>query len=68
LDKLAESRAIEKRDYDHFVAEYTKTKAGLTAKLVICKAKIAKLTAEIAVLTKRINIATDELHAQEERL
>lgn len=62
LDKLAESRAIEKRDYDHFVTEYNKTKAGLTAKLNKCIAKIALLTAEIGQLTKRINLAEAELH------
>jgi len=40
LAKIAESRAIEKADYDHWVNEYEKTKEGLNEKLEDTNGKI----------------------------
>jgi len=60
LDKIAESRAIEKADYDHWMREYNQTKTNLTTKLDETNAAISKLEIEIATLTKRINLATAE--------
>lgn len=68
LNKIATSREIEKRDYDHWVNEYTKTKTTLNQKLTDTKAKIAQLTLDIGILTKRIGIASAELADQLVRL
>jgi uncharacterized coiled-coil DUF342 family protein len=40
IGKIAESREIERKDYEHWVSEYTNTRDALSA-------KVAELTAEI---------------------
>jgi hypothetical protein len=52
LNKIAESRAIEKTDYDHWVAEYTKTKTQLEEKKAETEAKITQLNTEIVIKNK----------------
>jgi len=68
LDKIAESRQIEKDDYDHWCAEYNQTKTNLSNMLQETLDKIAQLNIDISVLTKRINLASTELAEQITRL
>ena len=64
LDKIAESREIERRDYQNFVEEYKANREGQLAKLDEVKGKIANLELEIQTLNKRIASATNERDEQ----
>ena len=67
LNKIAESREIERRDYQNWMEEYEVNREGQVARLDETKAQIANLELEIAALTKRINNATIERDEQYER-
>jgi hypothetical protein len=62
LNKIAESREIERRDYQHWIEEYNTTRQQLSDKVAQLTAEIDQLTSEIDTLTKRINAATTERH------
>jgi flagellar motility protein MotE (MotC chaperone) len=68
LNKIAESREIERRSYQHWVDEYNRTRDEVNVKLNEIKADIANLDQEIAALNKRINAATEERKEQTERV
>lgn len=67
IGKIAESREIERKDYEHWVNEYTNTRNALTDKVAELTAEINQLETEIDTLTKRINEAEAEKASQEER-
>jgi hypothetical protein len=60
LNKIAESKEIERRAYEHWVSEYVRVRAEYTAKLEKVNGEIFNLDTEIAALNKRINMLTTE--------
>jgi len=60
LEKIADSREIERRDYEHWVSEYISTKNTLLAKVDELSADIDQLDFDIDTLTRRINEANNE--------
>jgi hypothetical protein len=60
LNKIAESKEIERRSYEHWVEEYVRVRGEYTAKLEKTNGEIFNLDTEIAALNKRINNATNE--------
>lgn len=67
LNKIAESREVERRAYQHWVSEYETTRAGVVSKLDEIKGQIGNLETEIAALNKRITNATNEKAEQDTR-
>jgi outer membrane murein-binding lipoprotein Lpp len=67
LAKISESREIERRDYQHWLEEYTTTFNQLSEKEQALTAEIDQLESEIDTLTKRINAAKAEKHDTEVR-
>jgi len=67
LNKIAESREVERRDYQHWVEEYNTTRDSLSEKLNEIIAEIANLEGEIAALNKRITNAQNEKAEQDQR-
>jgi len=68
LEKIADSREIERRDYDGWVSEYQDTRAREVSKLEETDFQISVLQGEISALNKRISIAQDERDEQTNRL
>jgi len=60
LDKIAESRDIERKEYEAYVAEYDADREAAVTSLNETVQQIADLTTEINTLTKRINAARAE--------
>nr|AWX67865.1 trichocyst matrix protein T2-A [Philasterides dicentrarchi]QEE82883.1 trichocyst matrix protein T2-A [Philasterides dicentrarchi] len=67
LDKISESREIERRDYQHWMEEYKNFRNQLLDKLVQVNKEIADLEQQIAALNKRIAQCQAEKADQEER-
>jgi len=67
LERIADSREIERKEYESWVAEYQETKERQIKLLEDTDAQIQNLVAEISALNKRISIATDEKDEQKER-
>lgn len=68
MDKIAESREIERVDYEHWVNEYTVTWGNLDARATETEAEIAELDSEINTLTNRIAMAKGEKTEMENRI
>jgi len=67
LEKIAESREIERREYEAYVAEYDNVRANQVTLLNETQAQIYNLENEISALNKRIDNATSERDEQQER-
>lgn len=67
LERIADSREIERKEYEAWVAEYEETRERQVGLLNETEAYIQNLVAEISALNKRIAIATDERDEQVER-
>jgi serine protease inhibitor len=60
LNKIAESKEIERRSYEHWVEEYVRAREEYVSKLEKVSGEIFNLDTELAALNKRINNATNE--------
>jgi predicted nucleic acid-binding Zn-ribbon protein len=67
LEKIAESREIQRREYEAWVAEYLDQRESQVSFLNATRIAIENLENEISALTKRINNATAERDEQRER-
>jgi predicted nucleic acid-binding Zn-ribbon protein len=67
LERIAESREIERREYEAWVAEYVEAREAQVSLYHTTEAQIENLENEISALTKRINNATAERDEQRER-
>jgi chromosome segregation ATPase len=67
LERIADSREIERKEYEAWVAEYEENRARQVKLLEDTDAQIQNLIAEISSLNKRISIAQDERDEQRER-
>jgi phage host-nuclease inhibitor protein Gam len=67
LERIAESREIERREYEAWVEEYTEARQAQVDLYNQTEAQIENLENEISALTKRINNATLERDEQHER-
>jgi len=67
LERIAESREIERREYEAWVAEYQDAREAQVSLYHATEAQIENLENEISALTKRINNATSERDEQRER-
>lgn len=67
LESIADSREVERRAYEAWVAEYEETRASYIALLEETQEQISQLVAEISSLNKRISIAQDERDEQRDR-
>jgi chromosome segregation ATPase len=67
LESIADSREVERRAYESWVAEYEETRANTIQLLEEAQAHITQLVAEISSLNKRISIAQDEREEQRDR-
>jgi predicted nucleic acid-binding Zn-ribbon protein len=67
LERIAESREIERREYEAWVAEYTEAREAQVSLYNTTESQIENLENEISALTKRINNATAERDEQRER-
>jgi DNA repair exonuclease SbcCD ATPase subunit len=67
LERIAESREIERREYEAWVAEYQEAREAQVTLYNATEAQIENLENEISALTKRINNATSERDEQRER-
>lgn len=67
LETIADSREVERRAYEAWVAEYEETRARTIGLLEETQAQITQLVAEISSLNKRIAIAQDEREEQRDR-
>lgn len=64
LNKIAESREVERRDFQNWMEQYTAERENQVMRLDNVKAEISNLELEVAALTKRINNATIERDEQ----
>jgi len=64
LEKIADSREIERKEHDAWTKEYQETRAREITKLQAVDATISNIQAEISALNKRISIASDEKDEQ----
>lgn len=67
LETIADSREVERRAYESWVAEYEETRARTIGLLEETQEQILQLVAEISSLNKRISIAQDEREEQRNR-
>jgi hypothetical protein len=67
LEQIADSREIERRAYEAWVAEYEENRARTLQLLEETQEQITQLIAEISSLNKRISIAQDEREEQRDR-
>jgi len=67
LEKIAESREIQRREYEAWVSEYQDARDAQVSLLNQTVAQIENLENEISALTKRIDNATAERDEQRER-
>jgi len=67
LERIAESREIERREYEAWVEEYTAAREAQVNLYHETESQIENLQNEISALTKRINNATSERDEQKER-
>jgi len=67
LNKISESREIERKDFQHWVEEYNQARGGLVDRLNEVNNQISTLEGEIATLNKRISNAQYEKEEQDKR-
>jgi predicted nucleic acid-binding Zn-ribbon protein len=67
LEKIAESREIQRREYEAWVEEYTAAREAQVTLYRETESQIENLQNEISALTKRIDNATAERDEQRER-
>jgi len=67
LEKIAESREIERREYEAYVSEYDANRSAQVQLLNETQAQIFNLENEISALNKRLENATSERDEQRER-
>jgi len=68
LEKISQSREIERKDYQHWVDEYQTTRDGLTERANEVQHELDEIASQIAVLNKRITLAQQEKKEQDERV
>jgi septal ring factor EnvC (AmiA/AmiB activator) len=67
LERIAESREIERREYEAYVAEYDSARENQVQLLNETQAHLANLENEISALNKRLENASAERDEQRER-
>jgi len=67
LNKISESREIERKDFQHWIEEYNTARGGLVDRLNEVNNQITTLEGEIATLNKRISNAQYEKEEQDKR-